>query len=114
MPDSVNYGISGVQSIVAQNIAIGANSRIEQSNSGEPFAPQLAELARAIGAFEGPPAARDALIATHAEIAGELEAPAPDKSKILSKLALLRDLAGPAATVVQAAAVLTQAVMTIL
>jgi hypothetical protein len=111
--DSVNYGISGAQNIVAQNIAMG-NSRIEQSNKSESFGPQLAELKRAIAAFEGPPPARDALIATHAEIAAELEAPAPDKSRVLAKLAALKDLAGPAVTVVQAAAVLTHAVSTIL
>lgn len=114
MSDSVNYGISGVQNITAQNIAVGPNSKIEQSSRSEPLDRPLAELARAIDAFEGSQGARDALIAAHAEVVEELEAAAPDKRRILSKLASVRDLAGPAVTVVQAAAVLTQAITTIL
>lgn len=114
MPDSVNYGISGAQNIAAQNIAVGPNSRIEQSNWSESLSHPLADLARAIDAFEGPPQARDALISARAEIDGELRAPAPDKGRILAKLATVKDLAGPAATVVQAATVLAQAIATIL
>jgi hypothetical protein len=113
MPDSANYGISG-GNITAQNLAVGPNSRIEQSNYSQSFANPLSDLARAIDAFDGPPQARDALMAVQTEIAGELEAPAPDKNRVLAKLATIKDLAGPTATVVQAAAVLAQAIATIL
>jgi hypothetical protein len=114
MSETVNYGISGVQNITAQNIAVGANSKIEQTISSGRFSTPLAELERAIAAFDGPPAAGDALLAAQAEIAGELEAPAPDKSTVLAKLASVKDLAGTAAAIVQAAAVLAHAVTTIL
>jgi hypothetical protein len=109
MTDSTNYGIIA-QNINAENIAVGANARIEQTNRSERLAPALADLARAIAGFQGPPAEREALLAAHAEIAQELDAPAPDKGRLLARLARLRELAGPAATIVQAAAALAQAI----
>lgn len=114
MSDSVNYGISGAQNIVAQNIAVGPNSKIEQSNWSESLDHPLANLSRAIDTFEGSPQVRDALLAARAEITAELSTPAPDKNRVLAKLATVREMAGPAATVVQAAAVLAQAIATIL
>lgn len=114
MSDSANYGISGVQNINAQNIAVGANSRIEQSNWSDPLGSPLADLQHAIEAFQGSPASREALIATQAEIVEELKAPSPDKSKLLAKVASISHLAGPAAAIVQATAVLAQAIATVL
>jgi hypothetical protein len=114
MPESINYGISGVQNIAAQNIAVGENSRIEQSNWSEAFAPPLADLARAIDAFQGPTETREALQAAQAEVTRQLQAPTPDKSGIIAKLASVSQLAGSATAIVHAAAALTQAIATIL
>ncbi len=114
MPDSGNQGISGQSiNITAQNVAVGSNSRIEQTVSSGQFRGPLADLQRAIEGFDGPPATRDALMAGQAEIAAELEMPAPDKNGLLAKLASLKELAGPAATVVQAVAALAQVVAAI-
>jgi hypothetical protein len=106
MSDSVNYGISGVQNITAQNIAVGANSKIEQNNWSDGLEQPLGDLRRAIEDFEGPRAARESLVEMQAAMVRELEVPVPDKGKILTMLSSIKDLAGPAATVVQAAAVL--------
>jgi hypothetical protein len=123
MSDSANYGISGTGNITAQNIAVGPNATInadgasniiDQSNRSELFSGPLTDLRCAIEALQGQPETRDALISTHAEIAEELESPEPDKGRILGKLAVVKQLAGPAATIVQAAAVLTQAIISIL
>ncbi len=114
MSDSVNYGISGVQNINAQNIAVGTNSKIEQSNWSESLGRPLADLQQAIEGFQGSPATREALLTTQAEIVEELKAPVPDKHKVLAKVSSLSHLAGPAATIVQATAVLAQAIATIL
>lgn len=114
MPESINYGISGVQNINAQNIAIGANSRIEQTNSSQAFAAPLADLVRAIEAFEGPGETREALQATQSDIAKQLEAPEPDKNGIIAKLASVSQLAGSATAIVQAAAALTHVIVTVL
>jgi hypothetical protein len=122
MSNSVNYGISGAGSITAQNIAVGKNSTIistgsniiDQSNHAELLSGPLADLQQAIEAFQGLAATRDELLSAHAEIAQELKAPEPDKNKLLSKLTSITQLAGPATAIVQAAAVLMQAIIPIL
>jgi hypothetical protein len=111
--DNVSVNISGGN--VSGNLAIGPHSKAEQVNVvSSSLAQPLADLESAVDAYQGPPATRDALQHTHAEIVGELKAPSPDKGKILAKLASLSQLAGPAATIVQAAAVLAQAIPKIL
>jgi hypothetical protein len=123
MSDSANYGISGVGNIAAQNVVVGenssitstnANSSVEQSNGAEQLSQSLAALRAAIEALQAPPATREALLATHAEVTRELQAPAPDKGKLLGKLTSMSQLAGPAAAIVQAVAALSQVIMTIL
>lgn len=122
MSDSANYGISGAGNITAQNIAVGKNSTIvstgsntiDQSNHTELLSGQLADLQQAIEGFQGPQATRDELLSAHAEVARELSAPAPDKNRLLTKLASISQLAGPATAIVQAAAVLMQAIIPIL
>jgi hypothetical protein len=114
MSESINYGISGVQNITAQNIAVGANSRIEQTNWSDAFAQPLADLADAIDTFEGPTQTREALRSAHTEIAHQLQTPEPDKHGIIAKLASLIQLAGPATAIVQAAVTLTQVITTAL
>jgi cell envelope opacity-associated protein A len=113
MTDWTNYGIGGVGNPNAENLAVGTNSRVEQSNWPDSIAGQLADLQSAIDAFQGPPATREALMKAHVEILEELRAPVPDKHKIHAKLTFLGQLAGPAATVVQAAAALAQMITTI-
>lgn len=112
MSDTVNQGVSGQNiTISGQNVAVGANSRVEQNISGGQFNAPLADLRSAIEAFDGPPETRQALLAAQAEVADELEAPAPDKDKLLAKLASLKELAGPAAAVAQAVTALVQVVV---
>jgi hypothetical protein len=112
MSDTANQGVSGQSIIISgQNVAVGANSRVEQNVSGGPFRAPLADLRHAIDVFDGPLETRQALLAAHAEVADELEAPAPDKHKLLAKLDSLKELAGPVATVAQAATALAQIVV---
>jgi hypothetical protein len=115
MSDTVNQGVSGQNvTISGQNVAVGAGSHVEQHISGAQFNDSLADLRSAIEAFDGPPETRQALLAAHAEIADELAAPAPDKDKLLAKLASLKELAGPAATVAQAVTALAQVIVAFL
>ncbi len=112
MSDTANQGVSGQNvTISGQNVAVGANSRVEQNVSGGLLAAPLADLRSAIEAFDGPPETRQALLAAHAEVADELEAPAPNKDRLLAKLASLKQLAGPAAVVAQAVTALAQVVV---
>jgi hypothetical protein len=113
MSHTANQGVSGQNiTISGQNVAVGANSHIEQNISGGTFNAPLADLRAAIEAFDGPPETRQALIAAQAEVAGELESPAPSKDKLLAKLASLKELAGPAAGVAQAVTALVQVIAT--
>ena len=112
MSDAANQGVSGQNvTISGQNVAVGAHSHVEQNISGGLFNAPLAYLRTAIEAFDGPPETRRALLAAHAEVADELEAPAPDKDKVLAKLASLKELAGPAAAVAQTVTALMQVVV---
>ncbi|HEY5288244.1 MAG TPA: hypothetical protein VIJ50_14195 [Solirubrobacteraceae bacterium] len=112
MSDTFNQGVSGQNiTISGQNVAVGTNSRVEQNISTGPFSAPLADLRSAIEAFDGPPDTRQALLATNAEVTHELEAPAPDKDKLLAKLASLKELAGPAAAIAQAVTALAQVVV---
>ncbi len=114
MSESINYGISGVHNITAQNIAVGPNSRVEQTNFSDAFAQPLADLAHAIDAYEGPKQTEAQLRNTHAEIAQQLRAPEPDKNGVIAKLASVIQIAGPATAIIQAAAALTQAITGVL
>jgi hypothetical protein len=113
MPDSVNYSVTGTN-INAQNIAVGENASIVQTDSSQSLTQPLAQLRSAIDAIEAPALTKEALTAAHEEIAHELDAPEPDKGKLLAKLMSLSALAGPAGTVVSAAAALAQAITVIL
>lgn len=112
MPDSGNQGVSGQNiTISGQNVAVGANSRIEQGINMGAFGAPLADLQRVIESFDAEPATRQNLLAVHAEIADELQGSAPDKDGLLAKLASLKELAGPASNVAQAATALAQVVL---
>jgi hypothetical protein len=112
MSDAANQGVSGQKIIISgQNVAVGAHSHVEQNVSGGLFSAPLADLQSAIEAFDGSPETRRALLAAHAEVADELAAPAPDKDRVLAKLASLKELAGPAAAVAQAVTALVQVVV---
>lgn len=108
MSDSVNYGISGAQNITAENLAVGPGSKIEQSNGSQALERELRLLQKAIDQADLPPDAQRQLAEGHDELAHELQAAVPNKQRILSKLAWMRDVAGPAATVVQATTALAQ------
>ena len=112
MSDTVNQGVSGQNvTISGQNVAIGANSRIEQSVLGGTFSAPLADLQRAIESADVPPNARQAMLVARAEVAEELKATRPDREKLLTKLASLKELSTAVAPVAQAVAALTQLVL---
>jgi len=115
MPERVNSGIIVTGgSFNARDVAVGDHAKIERSGSSEMFAEPLADLRAAIDSFEGPPATKAALTAAHDKLTEELEAPEPDKHKLLDRLSSLTGLAGPAATVVQAAMALAQVIAAVL
>jgi hypothetical protein len=112
MSDTVNQGVGGQNvTIAGQNVAIGANSRIEQSVFGGTFSTPLADLQRAIEAADVSPNTRQAMLMTHAEVTEQLKAATPDREKLLTKLASLKDLSAAVAPVAQAVAALTQVVL---
>jgi hypothetical protein len=111
---SVNYGISGVGSINAGNLAVGSNSRIEVSVDRSLLAGQLDALAKALAAFEGPQEKREELIAAHHEIAEELHSSNPDKHRLLSTLAAIASAAGSTGAIVRAAETLAGAIQHLL
>jgi hypothetical protein len=110
MSDWINHGIS--IGSVEGDVAIGDHNTLGGSVRNEPLARSLAELASAIEAFQGAPETRQALLSAHAEISQELDAPAPDKQKLLGKLMALSAVAGSASGVIGAATALAQVVMT--
>jgi hypothetical protein len=112
MPDRVNQGVSGQNvTISGQNVAIGPDSRIEQHVAGGTFNALLADLQCAIDAADVPSDTHQALLVAHDEVAEELKAPTPDRNKLLTKLASLRELSAAVAPVAQAVAALTQVIM---
>ncbi len=115
MADQINSGIiirGG--SFSARDVAVGDHAKIEQSDWQRAVDQPLADLRDAIDGFSGQPATRDALVMAHAKVAEELASPVPDKQKLLDRLTSLSALAGPAATVVQAAAALAQVIAAVL
>lgn len=112
MTDQGNQGISGQSvQINAQNLAVGAHSKIDQTVLSDPLGQrQLDDLRTAIESFEGSPSTREALLATQMQITEELQAPTPDKHRLLTLLSSLKELAGPATAVIQAAAALAQVI----
>ncbi len=119
MTDGANYGISGTGiNISAQNFAVGSRSSIvagaggpvEQSNQAVALAVPLEQLRLAIDAFQGPQATKESLSALHREVTAELQTASPNRQVLVGKLESLQRLAGPAATIVQAAAVLAHAI----
>jgi hypothetical protein len=114
MGESINYGISGVENLTAENIAVGPGSKVEQTDSLRSLEPALELLRRAIECFEAPPRIREELTAAQSEITAELQASAPEKRRILSRLALISGVAGSAGALGQAATGLAQLVGAIL
>ncbi len=112
MSDRVNQGVSGQNiTISGQNVAIGPDSRIEQNVFGGTFNAPLADLQRAIETADVPSDTRQALLVAHGEVAEELNAPRPDRNRLLTKLDSLKELSVAVAPVAQAVAALTQVVM---
>lgn len=111
---SVNYGISGVGSINAGNLAVGSNSRIEVSVDRSLLAGQLDTLAKALEAFDGPQEKREELIAAHRDISTELDSDSPDRHNILSKLSTIASAAGSAGAIASATEALAGAVQHLL
>jgi hypothetical protein len=112
MSDKVNQGVSGQNvTISGQNVAIGPDSRIEQNVLGSTFNAPLTDLQHAIETADVPSDTRQALLVAHGEVAEELNAPQPDRNKLLTKLDSLKELSLAVAPVAQAVAALTQIVM---
>jgi len=113
MSESVNYGISA-RSVSAHNLAVGPNARIDAPGDVTGLSEQLAALLRAIETFEGDRAARAELAAAADEVAVALEQPAPDKERVLSRLARNASAAGSAGAIANAATTMASAVRTLL
>lgn len=115
MTERVNSGIIVTGgNFTARDVAVGDHAQIAHSDTYHMFAQPLADLRGAIDSFDGPSATKDALTAAHAKLAEELEAPAPDKPKLLGRLRSLTILAGSATTVIQAATALAQVIAAVL
>lgn len=108
MNDSINYGISGVEQITAENLAVGNQSRIEQHNLDRSLTEALVVLRESIEQADASPDTRRALVEARDEIERELRAPTPDKQRVLSKLAWMSQVAGPAGALLQATTALAQ------
>jgi hypothetical protein len=113
MSESVNYGISA-GSVSAQNLAVGPNARIDVAADTTGLSEQLAALRHAIESFSGDPRARAELAAAAGEVAEALEQPAPDKERVLSRLAKIASAAGSAGAIASAATAMAGAARAIL
>lgn len=113
MAEEINLGINA-QHISAQNVIAGSHAKIVQTGWQVQIQRPLADLEREIETFHGSQETRAALTTAHADVTAELEAPEPNKSKIIRTLASIKDLAGPATAVAQSATALMQVIAAIL
>lgn len=113
MPKEINQGINA-HNITAQNVVAGSHAKIVQTGWQVQLQRPLADLGREIDAFRGPPETHAALTAAHADVAAELNAPEPNKSKIVGALTSIKELAGPATAIAQSATALVQVIAAIL
>jgi hypothetical protein len=104
--------IGNVQNV--GNLAVGANSRIDVTNIGQPVAQQLLALRQAVEAFDGPIETRAEMLVAHREVAAELEGSVPDKGTILTKLRQIAGAAGSASTIAGAVTALATALQLVL
>lgn len=112
MSERVNQGVSGQNiTISGQNVAIGPDSKVEQTVFGDTFNAPLTDLKRAIESADVPPDTRRELLLAHDEVAEQLQVTAPDRNKLLAKLDSLKELSATVAPVAQAVAALTQVVL---
>jgi hypothetical protein len=98
----INYGISA-GSVEAKNIVTGPNGTIIDSGVPPALQQQLDQLRTALVGFQGDPEARARIAAATDEVAAELDAPRPNKSKLLQRLAAIAQAAGSASAVTTAA-----------
>lgn len=113
MSRQVNKGINA-QNVNAQIVAVGSHAKVIQTNWSEDVRGQLAELRRGIESFQGSEATRQELMRAHAEVSEELGASEPDRGKLLAALERIRQLAGPASAIAQAAVAVAQVAAAIL
>jgi hypothetical protein len=111
---SDNISISGGSINAGNNVVIGSRATIQQGSWPPALTQPIAALEGAIDAFDGAAGTREAMKLTQSEIADELGAGTPDKGKILTKLELLRQVAGPATAIVEAAAAVAHAIAVVL
>jgi hypothetical protein len=109
MSDQTNYGIVGDIKGV-QNLAVGANAKIDVTGIQLQLADKLDALADAVQGYEGPEETRHKLLAAHDEVLAQLQQPEPDRSRILTTLSAIARTAGSASTIVTAATALASAV----
>jgi hypothetical protein len=113
MGDWTNYGIVGDVKDV-ENLAVGPNSRIDVTKVPRSLREGMQALTQAVDGFNGPEAVRAELLAAHRDVFDELNAPDPDKGKVLSRLSQLARAAGTATSVVTAVTALANAVQLVL
>ena len=101
-----NYGISGAQSISAHNLVVGPSGSIVENAVPAAFQSELERLRAAVIAFDGDAGAKTGMLAATDEIASELAAPEPDKSKLRQRLTAIAQAAGSVGAVTTAATAL--------
>jgi hypothetical protein len=98
--DGPNYGIVG--NVTATNLVVGSHGRIDATAAAD-LSARVAELERALAAFEGPPETRAQLSSAVGEVTSELGRPEPNKGKLLSSLTTIGTVSGAAGSIAEAA-----------
>ena len=101
-----NYGISGARSVSAHNLVVGPSGSIVENAVPPAFQSKLEQLRTAVNAFDGDAGTKTGMLAATDEVASELAAPEPDKSKLQQRLTSIAQAAGSVGTVTTAATAL--------
>jgi hypothetical protein len=104
----INYGISGAGSVSAHNVVVGPSGSIVENATTIDLRERLADLRRAVTAYDGPAETQAVLSAATDDVQRELERPQPDKRTLAARLRTLTEAAGSASAVAAAATALIQ------
>jgi hypothetical protein len=97
-----NYGISGVGSLAAHNLAVGPRASIVEHATPAAAQQELDRLRAALMAYEGDAETRAQIATATEDVAQELAAPEPSKHKLIERLNTIKDAAGSASAVAAA------------
>jgi hypothetical protein len=101
-----NYGISGVGSVTAHNIAVGPQASIAEHAMPAGIREELDRLRAALSAYDGDPEVSASMVTATEAVARELAAPEPSKHKLTERLGAIKEAAGSATAVASAATAL--------